>query len=55
MGPAAGSRQQRVRLVHPGRAADLQIPYAGLVDRPFVLHIVDPSNSSNQSTIELDV
>jgi hypothetical protein len=32
-----------------------KIPYASLVDRPFVLHIVDPSNSSNESTIELDV
>ena len=38
-----------------GELLIFKIPYASLVDRPFVLHIVDPSNSSNESTIELDV
>ena len=38
-----------------GEMVIFKIPYASLVDRPFVLHIVDPTNSSNQSTIELDV
>jgi len=54
MGQPAGSRQQRVRLVHPGRAADLQDPLRQSRRPAVVLHIVDPSNSSNQSTIELD-
>jgi len=32
-----------------------QIPYASLVNRPFILHIVNPSERSSQSQIELDV
>ena len=32
-----------------------KIPYTSLPDRPFVLHIVNPSNGSDQAQIELDV
>ena len=32
-----------------------KIPYASLVNRPFILHIVNPYDSSLQSRIELDV
>ena len=32
-----------------------KVPYADLVNRPFTLHIVDPSATSQQSRIELDV
>ena len=32
-----------------------KIPYTSFPDRPFVLHIVNPSNGSDQSQIELDV
>ena len=32
-----------------------KIPYTSLPDRPFVLHIVNPANSSDQARIELDV
>ena len=32
-----------------------KIPYTSLPDRPFVLHIVNPANGSDQSQIELDV
>jgi hypothetical protein len=32
-----------------------KIPYASLVNRPFILHIVNPYDSTLQSRIELDV
>jgi hypothetical protein len=32
-----------------------QIPYASLVNRPFILHIVNPADTAKQSRIELDV
>jgi hypothetical protein len=32
-----------------------QIPYASLVNRPFILHIVNPADTAQQSRIELDV
>jgi hypothetical protein len=32
-----------------------KIPYSTLVNRPFILHIVDAADSSEQSQIELDV
>jgi len=32
-----------------------KIPYASLVDRPFILHIVNPAAPTDQSRIELDV
>lgn len=38
-----------------GELLIFKIPYASLVNRPFVLHIVDPSDASQASTIELDV
>lgn len=38
-----------------GEMLIFKVPYADLVNRPFVLHIVDPTNSANQSEIELDV
>jgi hypothetical protein len=38
-----------------GELLIFKIPYATLVNRPFVLHIVDPTQPSKESTIELDV
>ncbi len=38
-----------------GELLIFKIPYASLVNRPFVLHIADPTDASKQSTIELDV
>jgi len=38
-----------------GEMLVFKVPIADLVNRPFVLHILDPSNSSDQSQIELDV
>ena len=32
-----------------------QIPYTSLVNRPFILHIVNPADTAKQSRIELDV
>ena len=32
-----------------------QIPYTSLVNRPFILHIVNPFDTAKQSRIELDV
>jgi hypothetical protein len=32
-----------------------KVPYASLVNRPFILHIVSPYASSDQSRIELDI
>ncbi len=32
-----------------------QIPYTSLVNRPFILHIVNPADTAQQSRIELDV
>ena len=32
-----------------------EVPYANLVNRPFILHIVNPADSSKQARIELDV
>jgi hypothetical protein len=32
-----------------------KIPYADLVNRPFVLHLVNPADHAKQSRIELDV
>jgi hypothetical protein len=32
-----------------------KIPYASLVNRPFILHIVNPADTAKQSRIELDV
>jgi hypothetical protein len=32
-----------------------QIPYASLNNRPFLLHIVNPANPSQQARIELDI
>ncbi len=38
-----------------GEILIFKIPYASLVNRPFVLHIVSPTDSSQESVIELDV
>ena len=38
-----------------GEMLVFKVPYADLVNRPFELHIVDPSTPSQQSRIELDV
>src|SRR5665213_672135 len=38
-----------------GEMVIFKVPYTSLVDRPFVLHIVDQANSAQQSQIELDV
>jgi hypothetical protein len=38
-----------------GEMLVFKVPIASLVNRPFVLHIVDPADSSDQSQIELDV
>jgi hypothetical protein len=38
-----------------GELLIFKIPYASLVNRPFVLHVVNPAQSSDESTIELDV
>jgi hypothetical protein len=38
-----------------GELLIFKIPYASLVNRPFILHIASPSSSSDQSRIELDV
>ena len=38
-----------------GEMLVFKVPYADLANRPFILHIVDPSDTSNQSRIELDV
>jgi len=38
-----------------GELLVFKIPYADLVNRPFILHIVSPSSSAQQSRIELDV
>jgi len=38
-----------------GELLIFQIPYASLVNRPFILHIVDPADTAKQSRIELDV
>ena len=38
-----------------GEMLVFKIPIASLVNRPFVLHIVDAANSADQSQIELDV
>jgi hypothetical protein len=32
-----------------------QIPFSSLPNRPFILHIVDPSNANSQSQIELGI
>jgi hypothetical protein len=38
-----------------GELLIFKIPYASIANRPFVLHIVDPTNGAGESTIELDV
>jgi hypothetical protein len=38
-----------------GELLIFRIPYTSLVNRPFVLHIVNPANTTQQSRIELDV
>jgi len=38
-----------------GEILVFKVPYAGLVNRPFVLHIVNPADTAKQSRIELDV
>jgi hypothetical protein len=38
-----------------GELLIFKIPYASLVNRPFILHIVNPYDSTLQSRIELDV
>jgi hypothetical protein len=38
-----------------GELLVFKIPYASLVNRPFILHIVDPADTAQQSRIELDV
>ncbi len=38
-----------------GELLVFKVPYTSLPDRPFVLHIVNPANSSDQAQIELDV
>jgi hypothetical protein len=32
-----------------------KVPYTSLVNRPFILHIVNPTDTSDQSRIELDI
>jgi hypothetical protein len=38
-----------------GELLVFKIPYASLVNRPFILHIVSPADAARQSRIELDV
>jgi hypothetical protein len=38
-----------------GQFLIFKVPYADLVNRPFVLHIVNPAPPSQQSRIELDI
>ncbi len=38
-----------------GELLVFKIPYTTLVNRPFILHIVNPANTAQQSRIELDV
>jgi hypothetical protein len=38
-----------------GEMLVFKVPYADLPDRPFVLHIVTPGHTADQSQIELDV
>jgi hypothetical protein len=38
-----------------GELLIFKIPYTTLVNRPFILHLVDPADATRQSRIELDV